>query len=117
MANDQQTILSLKANFDGKLEGQDVTLQGRFRGEVKATGCVRISEGSDVDAKVEASEVVIGGRFRGEIKAGTLRLLEPARASGTFRAQKLAVEEGDEIEGDFEIGEPPAEVLQRRAQL
>jgi cytoskeletal protein CcmA (bactofilin family) len=117
VANDQQTVLSPKANFDGKLEAQDVTLKGRFRGEVKASGSVRIDEGSDVDAKVEAPEVVIGGRFRGDVKAGTLRLLEPARASGTFRAQKLAVEEGGQLDGDFEIGAPQADVMHKRAHV
>jgi cytoskeletal protein CcmA (bactofilin family) len=105
LANDQETILGSKASLDGRLEGVNITLQGRFRGELKASGLVRILEGSDVDAKVEAVEVQIGGKFHGEINTQTLHLLRPARASGKFRAKKLSVEEGGQIDGDFEIGE------------
>jgi cytoskeletal protein CcmA (bactofilin family) len=105
VANDQETILATKASLDGRLEGVNITLQGRFRGDVKASGLVRIAEGSDVDAKVEAPQVEIGGKFHGDIKADILRLLRPARASGTFRAKKLSVEEGGQLDGDFEIGE------------
>lgn len=105
MAMDQETIIGTKASLDGRLEGVNVTLQGRFRGELKASGLVRIVEGSEVDAKVDANQVEIGGKFHGEVKAETLRLLRPARASGTFRAKKLSVEEGGQLDGDFEIGE------------
>ncbi len=105
MASDQETIIAVKASVDGRLEGVNITLQGRFRGDLKASGLVRIAEGSDVDAKVEAPQVEIGGKFHGDVKAETLRLLRPARASGTFRAKKLSVEEGGQIEGDFEIGD------------
>lgn len=106
MANDQDTVLSAKSSLDGRLEGINITLQGRFRGDLKATGVVRMAEGSDVDAKVEASQVVIGGRFRGDVKAEILRLLGPGRASGSFRARKLSVEEGGQLDGEFEIGDP-----------
>lgn len=108
MANDQDTVLAAKSNLDGRLEGNNITLLGRFRGDLKASGVVRMAEGSDVDAKVEASQVEIGGRFRGDVKAEILRLLGPGRASGSFRARKLSVEEGGQLDGDFEIGDPQA---------
>ena len=106
MANDQNTVLAAKASFDGRLEGVNITLEGRFRGDLKATGVVRMMEGSEVDAKVEASQVEIGGKFKGDVKAEILRLLGPGRASGSFRARKLSVEEGGQLDGDFEIGDP-----------
>lgn len=106
MANDQDTVLAAKSSLDGRLEGTNITLQGRFRGDLKATGVVRMVEGSDVDAKVEASQVEIGGRFHGDVKAEVLRLLGPGRATGSFRAKKLSVEEGGQLDGDFEIGDP-----------
>jgi cytoskeletal protein CcmA (bactofilin family) len=106
VANDQNTVLAAKSTLDGRLEGVNITLEGRFRGDLKATGVVRMTEGSDVDAKVEASQVEIGGKFRGDVKAEILRLLGPGRAVGSFRARKLSVEEGGQLDGDFEIGEP-----------
>jgi cytoskeletal protein CcmA (bactofilin family) len=115
VVNDQETILAPKANLDGRLEGADITLQGHFRGDVKATGLVRIAEGSEVDAKVEANQVEIGGKFHGDVKAEVLRLLGPARASGTFRARKLSVEEGGQLDGEFEIGDPASAASKRTA--
>ena len=114
MAN-EETVLAAQASFDGKLEGANITLQGRFRGDVKATGIVRILEGSDVSAKVEANAVEIGGKFEGDVQADLLRLLGPARATGTFRAKKLSVEEGGQLDGEFEIGEGAKERIARNA--
>jgi cytoskeletal protein CcmA (bactofilin family) len=105
VANDQETILAAQASLDGKLEGSNITLEGRFHGDVKASGRVRILQGSDVNAKVEAQQVEIGGKFHGDVNADILRLLGQARASGTFKAKKLSVEEGGQLDGDFEIGE------------
>lgn len=99
-----ETVVAAQASFDGKLEGSDITLHGRFKGELKASGIVRILEGSVVDARLDAHRVDIGGRFQGEVSAKTLRILANARASGTFRADKLGVEEGGQLEGEFEVG-------------
>ncbi|MGH9324395.1 MAG: bactofilin family protein [Vicinamibacteria bacterium] len=108
MANNQDTVLAAKSTLDGRLEGVNITLQGRFRGDLKASGLVRIAEGSDVDASVEASLVEIGGKFHGDVKAEILRLLGAARATGSFRARKLSVEEGGQLDGEFEIGDASA---------
>ena len=115
MANEQETVLAAKASFDGKLEGANITLHGRFRGDLKASGLVRILEGSDVNAKVEATTVEIGGKFEGNVHAELVRLLGPARATGTFRAKKLSVEEGGQLDGDFEIGDGPPERMVKNA--
>ena len=114
MAN-EETVLAARASFDGKLEGANITLHGRFRGDVRASGLVRILEGSDVNAKVEAIAVEIGGKFEGVVQTDSLRLLGPARATGTFRAKKLSVEEGGQLDGDFEIGDGPPERVARKA--
>ncbi len=116
MANEQETVLGAKASFDGKLEGANITLRGRFRGDLKASGLVRILEGSDVNAKVEATTVEIGGKFEGDVHAESLRLLGPGRATGTFRAKKLSVEEGGQLDGEFEIGDGPPERMVRNAK-
>ena len=117
MANEQETVLAAQARFDGNLEGTNITLQGRFRGELKASGIVRTVEGSDVNATVEATTVEIAGKFEGDVSAESLRLLEPARASGTFRAKKLSVEEGGQLQGDFEIGDGPPQRMVKNAPL
>ena len=115
MANDQETVLAAKAIFDGKLEGGNITLEGRFKGDLKSSGMVRILEGSEVSASVEALTVEIGGKFDGDVQADSLKLLGPARATGTFRAKKLSVEEGGQLDGDFEIGDTPSAIQTKKA--
>lgn len=115
MANEQETVLAAKASFNGKLEGANITLRGRFRGDLKASGLVRILEGSEVNAKVEATTVEIGGKFDGDVHTESLRILGPARATGTFRAKKLSVEEGGRLDGEFEVGDGPPERMVRNA--
>jgi cytoskeletal protein CcmA (bactofilin family) len=67
---------------------------------------LRIVDGSDIEAKIKANRVEIDGRFQGEVQADSLQLLQRGRASGTFRAKTLTVEEGAKLDGDLEIGEP-----------
>ena len=115
MASEQETVLAAKASFDGKLEGANITLHGRFRGDLKASGLVRILEGSDVNAKIEATSVEIGGKFEGDVHAESLRIRGPARVAGTFRAKKLSVEDGGQLNGEFEVGDGPTERMVRNA--
>lgn len=105
MDENKATVLDPTASFEGKLVGSDVTLRGRFKGTLQASGTLRIAEGSEIEATVTAARVEIGGTFRGELQAGALHVLEKGRASGTFRAKTLAVREGAELDGELEIGE------------
>jgi cytoskeletal protein CcmA (bactofilin family) len=108
MADDRETFLDQNAVCEGKLEGTNLTLRGRFKGELRASGLLRIVAGSEIEATVTAGRVEIDGRFRGDIKADSLRLLRQGRASGTFRAKTLTVDEGAILDGDWDIGDVSA---------
>ncbi len=105
MDDDKGTILDRNARFEGKLEGSNITLRGRFKGNLRASGVLRIVDGSDIEANIKANRVEIDGRFQGEVQADALQLLEQGRASGTFRAKTLTVKEGATLDGEVEIGE------------
>ncbi len=105
MQNDKGTILDSTATFEGKLVGSDITLRGRFKGDLQASGVLRIVEGSNIEANIKAARVEIGGNFQGEVQTEYLQLLEQGRASGTFRANKLSVKEGAKLNGDLEVGD------------
>ena len=105
MQDDKGTLLDSTASFEGKLSGSNITVQGRFKGDLQASGVLRILEGSDIEATIRAARVEISGNFRGEVQADYLQLLEGGRASGTFRAKKLSVKEGANLDGDLEIGD------------
>ncbi|HLE19990.1 MAG TPA: polymer-forming cytoskeletal protein [Vicinamibacteria bacterium] len=106
MDDDRETFLDRNAFFEGKLEGNNITLRGRFKGDLRAAGVLRIVDGSDIEASVDASRVEIDGHFQGKIQADSLQLFEQGRASGTFRAKTLMVREGAKLDGKLEIGEP-----------
>ncbi len=105
MHNDKGTVLDSTAVFEGKLVGSDITIQGRFKGDLQASGVLNIVEGSDIEATIKATRVVISGNFRGDVQTDSLQLLEQGRASGNFRASKLSVQEGAKLNGELEIGE------------
>lgn len=105
MQEDKGTILDSTATFEGKLVGSDITLRGRFKGHLQASGVLRIVEGSNIEADIKAARVEIGGNFQGEVRTESLQLLEQGRASGTFRASKLSVMEGAKLNGDLEVGD------------
>ena len=105
MQDDKGTILDSTATFEGKLVGSNITVRGRFKGDLQASGLLRIVEGSDIDANIKATRVEIGGNFQGQVQTESLQLLEQGRASGTFRAKKLSVKEGAKLNGDLEVGD------------
>lgn len=105
MSEDTSTVLDSNASFEGKLVGTNVTVRGRFKGDLHASGILKIVEGSELDAKIKANRVEIGGKFNGEVDADTVHILEKGRASGTFRAKKLSMREGAQLNGELEIGE------------
>jgi cytoskeletal protein CcmA (bactofilin family) len=109
MSDDKETFLDQNAVCDGKLEGSHITLRGRFKGELRVSGVLRVLGGSNVDATVTAGRVEIDGRFQGDIRADSLKVFEHGRATGTFRAKTLSVKEGAKLDGKFEIGGGPAD--------
>ena len=105
MHDDKETFLGRNAVCEGSLEGNDVTLRGRFKGKLRVSGVLRIIKGSDIDATISAGRVEIDGDFQGDVHADSLELLEHGRARGTFRAKSLKVQEGAKLDGELEIGD------------
>ena len=105
MDDNKETVLDRNARFEGKLEGSNITLCGKFKGDLRASGVLRIVDGSDIEADIKANRVEIDGRFQGEVQADSVQLLEQGRASGTFRAKTLTVKEGATLDGELEIGD------------
>jgi len=103
---DKGTILDSSAFVEGKLEGNNITIKGRFKGDLQVSGVLQIVEGSHIEASIKAKRVVISGDFQGDLQTDSLQLLEQGRASGVFRASKLSVKEGAKLNGELEIGEP-----------
>lgn len=116
MDNDQETVLAGESFFDGKLEAKNVTLKGRFKGNLRASGTVRIVEGAEIEGTVEGARVEIAGKFNGDVKADLLKIDRAAHAAGSFRAKKLSVEEGGVVDGELEVGSSLASAETKRSE-
>lgn len=100
------TVLGADAAFEGVLSFRgDVRVEGRLRGEVYATGGLRIEAGASVEGRVEVDELVVAGALRGEIIARRrLELLPTARVEATVRTPRLALADGCVLQGRCDAG-------------
>jgi cytoskeletal protein CcmA (bactofilin family) len=104
-----RAVLGDQTEFSGKMTGRDLTILGRFEGEVALTGALRIGRDSVVKAQIQAADVEVEGAFEGEIRAGRLAFGETARAKGVFMAERLSMREGARVDGAVNL--PPVEVV------
>ena len=126
MEAEKATIIDAEATVEGRLEGKDARILGRFKGEVAVSGSLVMGSGSKIDAKVEADTTEIAGEFTGELVSRHLVLMETAQVSGTVDAQTLAVHEGAVINGPVSAGntrpkaveepKPPAKPIETGGQ-
>ncbi len=98
-------VLGEESSLNGRFVGQDLTVLGRFEGDLKASGVVRIGRQAEVKAAIDAGAVEIEGAFEGRIKAARLFISSTARASGTFLADLLLVQDGAVVDGSVNL--PP----------
>lgn len=105
MADEKATFVDAQAGFEGKLEGKDAVVHGRFRGEIALSGRLVLGEGARVDAVVSADAVEIAGELKGDVRARSVTLAEKARVQGTVDARVLVVREGAWLSGAVAAGE------------
>jgi cytoskeletal protein CcmA (bactofilin family) len=97
-------IIGDDAEFSGRMTGADLTVFGRFDGQLKLAGRLKIARQGKVEGTVRTAVAEIEGTFEGEIFADSLLLAETARVKGTFETKRLAIREGAVVEGAFNRG-------------
>jgi cytoskeletal protein CcmA (bactofilin family) len=107
MAQDSgRTFIDADTSIDGKINGKDSTIAGKFKGEIHLTGSLVLSPTAAVDATVQAELVEVGGALSGKLTAKKVVLLETARVTGTLDAGQLVVREGAVLNGPVAAGKP-----------
>ena len=101
-----RTFIDTDTAIDGKINGKDATIAGKFKGEVHLTGSLVLSPTASVDATVQAELVEVGGALSGKLTAKKVVLLETARVTGTLDAGQLVVREGAVLNGPVAAGKP-----------
>ena len=94
MEAEKTTFIDAQAEFQGKLQGRDARILGRFRGDIELTGRLATAEGSKVEARLKADAAEIAGEFVGEILVRNLTLTATARVEGNVQAEFLSMREG-----------------------
>jgi cytoskeletal protein CcmA (bactofilin family) len=95
--DDKLTVVDAAGSVQGKLNGRDARILGRFEGEIELSGRLHIGEGAKVDGKVKVDTAEIGGEYKGDLSARSVLLLEKARVEGALNTEMLAVREGAQL--------------------
>lgn len=92
----------------GEVSGDgDLTISGRFEGEITLTGTVSVGAAAEVDANISATAIVIGGVVRGNLSAVTrVEVLPTGTLTGTLRSGSLFAAEGASVKGEVWV-QPP----------
>ena len=92
----------------GEVSGDgDLTISGRFEGEITLTGTVSVGAAAEVDANISATAIVIGGVVRGNLSAVTrVEVLPTGTLTGTLRSGSLSAAEGASVKGEVWV-QPP----------
>jgi cytoskeletal protein CcmA (bactofilin family) len=100
------SVLAPDAVFEGVLSFRGaVRIEGRLRGDVLATGALRIEAGAVVQGRVEVDELVVAGTLQGEVTARRrLELLPSARVAADLRTPRLALADGCVLDGRCRAG-------------
>ena len=99
-----RTLIDVDTSIDGKIDGKDVTIAGKFKGEIHLSGTLFLAPSADVDATVQAEVVEVGGAFSGKVTARKLVVLEAGRVTGTIDAGQLVVRDGAVLNGSVAAG-------------
>jgi cytoskeletal protein CcmA (bactofilin family) len=99
------TRLGSGTSLKGTLRfSQSVTIQGRFEGEIIATGFLYVEEHAEVHADIKAGSVIVAGEVRGNIHAtDTLDMLATGRIYGNVKAARLRIADGVVFDGKCEM--------------
>lgn len=95
-------LIGENAEFEGMLVcSGDITIEGRFKGELSVRGTLFVGEDAEVEAEIHAAQVVIAGQIRGNIIADEkIELSRPGKVLGNIQAPILVIDEGVIFEGN-----------------
>ena len=111
-ASAESVAIPRGGSFTGLLSFRgEASVLGELRGNIRATGKLRIGRDARVDARIEVDEVVIEGLVRGDVVARSRVELAPsAVVEGAIHAPRIQLHDGCRFTGRCESGEP-AETL------
>jgi cytoskeletal protein CcmA (bactofilin family) len=110
--HDVRVSLGPDAEVTGKLSFATPTrIEGKLKGEVRATDLLVIGAQATVQAAVHAEKLVVLGEVRGEVQgASRVEICSGGRLFGDVETKSLVVQDGATFEGRCKMGHVPATV-------
>ena len=86
-------------------------IDGKLRGEVRASELLVVGEDAVVEGVVRALRLVVVGEVRGDVRgAERVEIARGGRLMGTVETQSLIVNDGGCLDGDCRIAPPRAQL-------
>ena len=103
---DVRVSLGPDAEVTGKLSFETATrIEGKLRGEVRASDLLVIGADAVVHATVQATKLVVLGEIRGQVQgASRVEICSGGRLFGDVETKCLVVQEGATFEGRSKMG-------------
>jgi cytoskeletal protein CcmA (bactofilin family) len=100
-----RTVLDQGTQINGKLSfGAPTRIEGRLRGEIRATDLLEIAAGGVVHGSIWAKSLVVVGEVRGQVLgAERVEIQAGGRVFGLIETRALVVVEGAVFEGDLRM--------------
>lgn len=101
-----ETFIDERCVLAGELcFGENVRIDGRVEGQIRAEKSVIVGEGAEIDATIDADVLEVYGTVMGDIRVtrGTT-LHKTARVEGEIQTAGIVVEEGARFKGCIVIG-------------
>jgi cytoskeletal protein CcmA (bactofilin family) len=111
------SIVAIGMRVVGELATEGVLkVEGVVVGSIRADREVLVARGGVIEGDIYTSQAIVGGKVVGSIYADDrVEVLENSIVQGDIITNKLVVNEGGEVNGRVEMGEPKA--LERGANV
>jgi cytoskeletal protein CcmA (bactofilin family) len=110
-------VIGANTTIKGEISGDDdLVIEGRVEGDVRAGRELRIAQSGSVKATVHARSIVIAGEVVGDCVASTrVEILPTGRLSGNIRAPKVVIAEGAVFRGNSDMSPREGDRLEKVA--
>lgn len=101
------SFIGQTVRLDGHIASDDdLTIEGRFKGDIDVKKSLFIGIEGYVEAQVHASSVTIAGHVRGSVAADSkVKILDSGVMDGTLESPKLIISEGGQLRGQVNRSE------------
>ena len=111
------SFIGKDAVFDGKLSFLGtVRIDGKFKGEIHASGNLIIGEEGQIDADIHAASIICSGEIRGSMVAdNVIDIRVPGKVFGDMEAPTIVIQEGVIFEGRCRT-QKPAKLIEDKSE-